>query len=136
MDVAVPTRIVSEDPSLEKRFPADYPILAGCYWTTESIKYRRLSGRPRIQGRPLNGFRPHFPIKAPTRQMLYPLSYRGTFKLRHVSKSKNGVNRTLSPDQTNKKRSPSVGDLLVKIPEIKLTPRECVPWFQRTRDGR
>src|SRR6185295_8494690 len=61
------------------RFPADYPILSDYYWTTESIKYRRLSGRPRIQGRPLNGFRPHFPIKAPTRQMLYPLSYRGTF---------------------------------------------------------
>ena len=80
MDITVPTRIVSEDPYVESRFPADYPILADFYWTTELIKYRRLSGRPRKQGRPLNGFRPHFPIKAPTRQMLYPLSYRGTFK--------------------------------------------------------
>lgn len=34
-----------------------------------------------------------FPIKAPTRQMLYPLSYRGTFKALHVSTSKTDVNR-------------------------------------------
>ena len=56
--------------------PNPHGLLLGPYRS----KYRRLSGRPRIQGRPLNGFRPHFPIKAPTRQMLYPLSYRGTFQ--------------------------------------------------------
>src|SRR6185369_15105112 len=107
LDITVPTRIVSEDPcnKTRSRFPADYPILSDYYWTTESIKYRRLSGRPRIQGRPLNGFRPHFPIKAPTRQMLYPLSYRGTIKRRHVSKSKNSVNRTRSSFQTNKSQT-------------------------------
>ena len=75
LDITVPTRIVSEDPR-SRRFPADYPILAACYLDQRS-KYRRLSGRPRIQGRPLNGFPDAFPIKAPTRQMLYPLSYRG-----------------------------------------------------------
>src|SRR6185295_15113545 len=117
------------------RFPADYPILSDYYWTTESIKYRRLSGRPRIQGRPLNGFRPHFPIKAPTRQMLYPLSYRGTFKRSHVSKSKNSVNRTRSAHLANKKRSPRVGDLFKKIRELTVTQR-AVLWSQRTRDGR
>src|SRR5690349_6683950 len=33
LDVSVPTRIVSEDPSLQiaSRFPADYPILTACY---------------------------------------------------------------------------------------------------------
>ena len=37
-----------------------------------------------------------FPIKAPTRQMLYPLSYRGKFKALHVSTSKIYVNRVQS----------------------------------------
>ena len=32
LDVAVPTRIVSEDPRIVAgRFPADYPILTACY---------------------------------------------------------------------------------------------------------
>ena len=80
LDVAVPTRIVSEDPCAGK-------IATGFLRITQSSriftricyrsKYQRLSGRPRIQGRPLNGFQIAFPIKAPTRQMLYPLSYRG-----------------------------------------------------------
>jgi hypothetical protein len=49
-----------------------------CYsGSNQPIKYQRLSGRPRIWGRPLNEFSKTFPIKAPTRQMLYPLSYRG-----------------------------------------------------------
>ena len=59
------------------RFPADYPILVDFYLDRFGSKYQRLSGRPRIQGRPLNGFQIAFPIKAPTRQMLYPLSYEG-----------------------------------------------------------
>src|SRR5215213_1520494 len=101
LDVSVPTRIVSEDPSalIARRFPADYPILAACYLDRDWSKYRRLSGRPRIQGRPLNGFRPHFPIKAPTRQMLYPLSYRGTLKSEHVSTSKTYVKRAAAVRQ-------------------------------------
>src|SRR5687768_12902104 len=89
LDITVPTRIVSEDPCSNSRevscgLPNPHGLLLG----PNRSKYRRLSGRPRIQGRPLNGFRPHFPIKAPTRQMLYPLSYRGTFQLgTHVSTS-------------------------------------------------
>jgi hypothetical protein len=92
LDVSVPTRIVSEDPSAKSRagFLRITQSSRLVTWTRRS-KYRRLSGRPRIQGRPLNGFRPHFPIKAPTRQMLYPLSYRGTFKFQHVSTSKTYV---------------------------------------------
>ena len=96
LDITVPTRIVSEDPNdrVGHWFPADYPILEAFYLDQRGLWYRRLSGRPRIQGRPLNGFRPHFPIKAPTRQMLYPLSYRGTFKKQwHVSTSKSDVKR-------------------------------------------
>src|SRR5215218_4479213 len=93
LDVSVPTRIVSEDPPAKShvgflRITQSSRVVT---WTTRS-KYRRLSGRPRIQGRPLNGFRPQFPIKAPTRQMLYPLSYRGTIKSQHVSTSKTYVN--------------------------------------------
>ena len=58
LDVSVPTRIVSEDPSPNvSRFPADYPILTDFYYDLIEAQYRRLSGRPRIQGRPLNGFR-------------------------------------------------------------------------------
>ena len=78
MDITVPTRIVSEDPCVEihDRFPADYPILEDCYLDHFGSRYLRLSGRSRIQGRPLNGFPKHFPIKAPTRQMLYPTELR------------------------------------------------------------
>ena len=64
LDVSVPTRIVSEDPFAidPQRFPADYPILLAFYSNSKKrSKYQRLSGRPRIQGRPLNGFQtfPH-----------------------------------------------------------------------------
>src|ERR1043165_5016950 len=80
LDVAVPTRIVSEDPYTHGagflRITQSSRVVT---WPSYRSKYRRLSGRPRIQGRPLNGFQIAFPIKAPTRQMLYPLSYRGTF---------------------------------------------------------
>ena len=84
MDITVPTRIVSEEPTRPSiytngRFPADYPILR--IVTHTAIEYLRLSGRSRIWDRALNEFlaRKLFPIKAPTRQMLYPLSYRGAF---------------------------------------------------------
>jgi len=56
LDITVPTRLVSEDPHSANRFPADYPILEACYLDHYGSKYLRLSGRPRIQGRPLNGF--------------------------------------------------------------------------------
>ena len=78
------------------RFPADYPILMDFYSVLDA-EYQRLSGRSRIWGRPLNGFLiSDFPIKAPTRQMLYPLSYRGALPMsRDVSMSTAiRVNRT------------------------------------------
>ena len=57
-----------------------------------------------------------FPIKAPTRQMLYPLSYRGTFqKLWHVSTSKSDVNRANNVQKLNKKEIAPTGDLFVKV---------------------
>jgi hypothetical protein len=59
LDITVPTRIVSEDPlsHFHDRFPADYPILKDFYLDQiAGSKYQRLSGRSRIQGRPLNGF--------------------------------------------------------------------------------
>ena len=51
-----------------------------------------------------------FPIKAPTRQMLYPLSYRGTFKAQHVSTSKTDVNRVKAA-QIKQKEIAHAGDL-------------------------
>src|SRR5688500_15838626 len=62
LDVSVPTRIVSEDPS-QKVFEVScgLPNPRGFLLRLIEAQYRRLSGRPRIQGRPLNGFRvlPH-----------------------------------------------------------------------------
>jgi hypothetical protein len=43
LDIAVPARIVSEEPfpdERRQRFPADYPILAVCY--SSGIEYLRL----------------------------------------------------------------------------------------------
>lgn len=68
------------------------------FYSVLDSEYQRLSGRSRIWGRPLNGFLIRdFPIKAPTRQMLYPLSYRGALPMsRDVSMSTAiQVNRTL-----------------------------------------
>ena len=87
-----------------------------------------------------------FPIKAPTRQMLYPLSYRGTFKAEHVSISKTDVNRDASADAMGSSRGVFTlvakqkeiarrGDLFSRTREIELMQRVCVLWSQRTRDG-
>ena len=42
LDIAVPTRIVSEESSSpsRRRFPADYPILVDCY--SKRFEYQRL----------------------------------------------------------------------------------------------
>src|SRR4029453_5217001 len=82
LDITVPTRIVSEDPcsKIRERFPADYPILTGCYLDQTDRSTGGSQGVPAYGVVHSTGSLPHFPIKAPTRQMLYPLSYRGTFK--------------------------------------------------------
>src|SRR5215216_2099440 len=67
LDVAVPTRIVSEDPFINacsslarRKVSCGLPNPHRFLLRIERAKYRRLSGRPRIQGRPLNGFQ-NFP---------------------------------------------------------------------------
>src|SRR5678816_84379 len=80
LDVSVPTRIVSEDPRRKsRRFPADYPILTACYLDHEIEVPEALRASPHTGSSTQWVPTARFPIKAPTRQMLYPLSYRGTF---------------------------------------------------------
>ena len=87
MDVTVPTRIVSEDPSGPKlrfypsRFPADYPILVDFYSDLLDQSTRGSQGVPAYRVVHSMGSTDDFPIKAPTRQMLYPLSYRGIYAM-------------------------------------------------------
>src|SRR6185369_12738170 len=77
LDITVPTRIVSED-----------PCLAGFLRITQSSRLVTwTSDRSTGGSQGVPAYRVvhsmgsyHFPIKAPTRQMLYPLSYRGTCK--------------------------------------------------------
>ena len=106
-------------------------------------EYQRLSGRSRIWGRPLNGFLTrNFPIKAPTRQMLYPLSYRGALPMsRDVSMlTAIRVNRTQMGEAdfhsvvSKSKRPTYKGRSLwsVKLARSELKPREdVVRWFLR-----
>ena len=81
LDITVPTRIVSEESHFAyslRQVSCGLPNPHG-FLLRSILEYQRLSGRSRIWGRPLNEFfKLPFPIKAPTRQMLYPLSYRGT----------------------------------------------------------
>ena len=78
LDITVPTRIVSEDPIANLR--------AGFLRITQSSRIvtslmrsstRGSQGVPAYRVVHLMGSKHAFPIKAPTRQMLYPLSYRG-----------------------------------------------------------
>jgi len=116
LDITVPTRIVSEDPSYEKEvscgLPNPHSLLLKMNRVPEALRASPHTGSS-TQWVPTA-----FPIKAPTRQMLYPLSYRGTFKAQHVSTSKTYVNRDATglsggvfTFAANKKRSPSMGDL-------------------------
>ena len=142
LDITVPTRIVSEDPSSQTRekvscgLPNPHGLLLGSF--SDQVP-EALRASPHT-GSSTQWVPTAFPIKAPTRQMLYPLSYRGTFNqiVRHVNTSKTDVNRSDEPQtstefgycfyvpcaslwlKTNKKRSPKVGDLFLKIREISL----------------
>src|SRR6185503_441143 len=108
LDITVPTRIVSEDPCNKN----SQQVSCGLPNPLGLLLDHRIDQVPEaLRASPHTGSSTQwvpiaFPIKAPTRQMLYPLSYRGTIKRRHVSKSKNSVNRTRSSQQANKKRSP------------------------------
>ena len=135
LDVAVPTRIVSEDPTRK--------CCEGFLRITQSSRLFTSNAEKRFEVPEALRASPHtgsstqwvptaFPIKAPTRQMLYPLSYRGTFQ-KHcmVARSSERENST-----GHKKRSPARAISLSRTREIELMQRACVLWFQRTRDGR
>jgi len=83
LDVSVPTRIVSEDPFERNRaqvscgLPNPHGLLLGPL-TDRSTGGSQ--GVPAYRVVHSMGSDHTFPIKAPTRQMLYPLSYRGTCK--------------------------------------------------------
>ena len=93
LDITVPTRIVSEDPCANELLqvscglPNPHGLLleAGIDSSTGGSQ-----GVPAYRVVHSMGSRPHFPIKAPTRQMLYPLSYRGTFKGRMLARQIEG----------------------------------------------
>ncbi len=82
LDITVPTRIVSEDPQCL------IISATGFLRITQSSRIFTCSGDQvpeALRASPHTGSSTQwvptaFPIKAPTRQMLYPLSYRGTFK--------------------------------------------------------
>ena len=82
LDVAVPTRIVSEDPRAKcaagfLRITQSSRLFT---WTVAVHSTGGSQGVPAYRVVHSMGSDRTFPIKAPTRQMLYPLSYRGTFK--------------------------------------------------------
>lgn len=109
LDITVPTRIVSEDPcgTNSQQVSCGLPNPLGL------LLDHRIDQVPEaLRASPHTGSSTQwvpsvFPIKAPTRQMLYPLSYRGTFQnTRHVSKSKSSVNRTRSTSDKQKRDRP------------------------------
>src|SRR5215217_6472117 len=62
LDIAVPTRIVSEDPHQNRdRFPADYPILTGCYLDHTDQSTRGSKGVPAYRVVHSMGSRSHSP---------------------------------------------------------------------------
>src|SRR5688572_15368011 len=78
-------------------FPADYPILLDCYFRPLAVKVPEALRAFPHTGSSTQWVPTAFPIKAPTRQMLYPLSYRGTLNWpSHVSTSKTYVNASES----------------------------------------
>src|SRR6185436_9539569 len=85
LDITVPTRIVSEDPCSTK----SQQVSCGLPNPLGFLLDHRIDRVPEaLRASPHTGSSTQwvpsvFPIKAPTRQMLYPLSYRGTFK--HVA---------------------------------------------------
>jgi hypothetical protein len=83
LDVSVPTRIVSEDPGARVRGNGFLRITQSSRlvtWTKRGASTGGSQGVPAYRVVHSMGSDRKFPIKAPTRQMLYPLSYGGTFK--------------------------------------------------------
>jgi len=79
LDVAVPTRIVSEDPWSRKAGQVSCGLpnpLGFLLWPLAGQVPEALRASPHT-GSSTQWVPDGFPIKAPTRQMLYPLSYRG-----------------------------------------------------------
>ena len=123
LDIAVPTRLVSEDPCfIETGFLRITQSSRVVTWTSLDQVPEALRASPHTGSSTQWVPVPHFPIKAPTRQMLYPLSYRGTFKSSGMLARQRpmstempwacpvGVSRSLS----NKKRSPARAISLVE----------------------
>src|SRR5687768_597372 len=82
LDVTVPTRIVSEDPSEQSCafIPRGFLRITQSSWIftrTFSIEVPEALRASPHTGSSTQWVPDRFPIKAPTRQMLYPLSYRG-----------------------------------------------------------
>ena len=89
LDVSVPTRIVSEDPFRQNRRKGFLRITQSSRVFTSQLDRTDQRGEvpEALRASPHTGSstqwvpraraRNRFPIKAPTRQMLYPLSYRG-----------------------------------------------------------
>jgi|GEM_PF-5869417 len=98
LDITVPTRIVSEDPRGDED---RRQVSCGLPNPLGFLLDHRIDRVPEaLRASPHTGSSTQwvptaFPIKAPTRQMLYPLSYRGKFKqiVWHVNTSKTDVNR-------------------------------------------
>src|SRR4030095_3787062 len=80
LDVAVPARIVSEEPGLVRNSETGFLRITQSSWivTQIDLSTRGSKGVPAYGAVHLMSSVMQFPIKAPTRQMLYPLSYRGT----------------------------------------------------------
>src|SRR6185295_940517 len=82
LDVSVPTRIVAEDPSARRaKVACGVPNPHGLLLGPRDRSTGGSQGVPAYRVVHSMGSDRTFPIKAPTRQMLYPLSYRGTIKL-------------------------------------------------------
>src|SRR5689334_11588071 len=89
LDITVPTRIVSEDPCSElAQVSCGLPNPRGLLLGPAIEVPEALRASPHT-GSSTQWVPDAFPIKAPTRQMLYPLSYRGTFnKARMLAQNK------------------------------------------------
>src|SRR5215217_6648914 len=79
LDISVPTRIVSEDPSANRKGFLRITQSSRLVTWTRDRSTGGSQGVPAYRVVHSMGSDRIFPIKAPTRQMLYPLSYGGTF---------------------------------------------------------
>ena len=129
LDITVPTRIVSEDPQCllaAQRVSCGLPNPRGFLLVQVDQVPEALRASPHT-GSSTQWVPTAFPIKAPTRQMLYPLSYRGTIqKSIGMLARQRSMSTARCCHQTNKKRSPKVGDLFSKPERFFTTQRGCV----------